>query len=242
MKVRFLGTSHGVPEVNRASQSMLFETENGAYLVDAGAPVIERLVNCGIELEKLKAVFITHQHYDHMAGLLNLLCLATWYFETMSFTVYFTEECDTEDFKNFLAKFEPPVDRITYKVVKKGTFFDDGNMKVTAYPTSHMEHMGKNAYGYMLESEGKKVYVTGDMHPTLKDFPTENVKGGVDMFISECAHFPERLLADKLKEIEAERIAIVHVFPKEKYPIFDKINESEFGNMIFPKDEEIFEI
>ena len=51
---------------------VLFETENGAYLVDAGAPVIERLVNCGIELEKLKAVLFYEEEIKNGGMGMNL--------------------------------------------------------------------------------------------------------------------------------------------------------------------------
>ena len=55
MKIRFLGTSFGAPAVGRHQQSILLETESGnAYLVDAGAPVLDILVNTGYDLKKSK--------------------------------------------------------------------------------------------------------------------------------------------------------------------------------------------
>ena len=41
MKLTFLGTSHGVPAADRYCQSILAESENGGYIVVAGAPVFD---------------------------------------------------------------------------------------------------------------------------------------------------------------------------------------------------------
>ena len=80
MKIRFLGTSFGAPSAGRHQQSILLETADGSgYLVDAGAPVLDILVNTGYDLTKLKAVFITHLHGDHMNGLHDIINLAAYY-------------------------------------------------------------------------------------------------------------------------------------------------------------------
>ena len=63
MKIKFLGTSHGVPLPERHYQSILIETDNGDYLFDAGAPVMECWIKEGYDLTKLKSVFVTHVHH-----------------------------------------------------------------------------------------------------------------------------------------------------------------------------------
>ena len=49
----------------------LIETAKGGYIIDAGAPVMDCLLRRGFEPEKLKAVFITHMHGDHVNGLIG---------------------------------------------------------------------------------------------------------------------------------------------------------------------------
>lgn len=50
--------------------------ENEAVLVDAGIPCKEiekRMLRLGLSIQKIKAVFITHEHSDHIYGLTSLL-------------------------------------------------------------------------------------------------------------------------------------------------------------------------
>ena len=68
MQITFIGTSHGVPAPDRYCQSIFVETEHNSYIVDAGAPVINWMLANGRDLNKLKAVFITHTHCDHTSG------------------------------------------------------------------------------------------------------------------------------------------------------------------------------
>ena len=64
MKITFLGTSHGVPSEERYCQSMLLEIGENAYLIDAGAPVMNILLRRHFDLNRLKAIFLTHMHGD----------------------------------------------------------------------------------------------------------------------------------------------------------------------------------
>jgi ribonuclease BN (tRNA processing enzyme) len=45
----------------------------GAYLLDCGEAAPGRMAACGVNQLSVRAVFITHMHYDHMAGLFNFL-------------------------------------------------------------------------------------------------------------------------------------------------------------------------
>lgn len=238
MKIRFLGTSHGVPMPGRNCQSMLIETEYGSYLVDAGAPVMEILINEGYDLSRIKAVFITHLHGDHLDGLVHMVDLATWYHKMMEFTVYMPEQRGIDAIKAFcmMPLYGETTDRIRYQVIQEGQFFDDGNLKVTSVHNDHMEGSSNVAYGFLLEGEGEKLYITGDMHYTLKDFPEKLLKEPVDLLVSECAHFPADQLLDKLQQTAARQIAIVHVFPSEKYDVFKAYRNTSPVPFFLPND------
>jgi len=240
MKVKFLGTSHGVPMPGRYYQSIMIETKKGAYIIDAGAPVMDILINDGYDLTNLKGVFITHRHGDHLNGLNDLISLATWYYKDMRYDVYFPDLLSfvaTKNYAEFLNPGKNP-EYITYNLIGEGKFFDNGDVKITAIKTEHMDP----SYAFLIEGEGKKVFVTGDMHQTLRDFPQMLNDTEVDLLISECAHFPAEALVEKLKETKARKGAVVHVYPTEKYDeLREHLRDIPF-ELIFPYDGDIIEI
>ncbi len=72
-----LGTKGGpTPGRLRAPASNLLVVDGEPYVIDAPDGVASRLVLAGIDLARLKTVFITHNHSDHNAGLGALLILA----------------------------------------------------------------------------------------------------------------------------------------------------------------------
>jgi ribonuclease BN (tRNA processing enzyme) len=72
-----LGTKGGpTPGRFRAPASNLLIVDDEPYVIDAPDGVASRLVQAGIDLARLRNIFITHNHSDHQAGLGALLILA----------------------------------------------------------------------------------------------------------------------------------------------------------------------
>ncbi len=245
MKITFIGTSHGVPGPDRYCQCMFIETDNRSYIVDAGAPVINWMLSNGKDLNKLKAVFITHTHSDHTSGLYSLLDLASWYYKDMDFDVYLTEQVFIDAISNLLiagfggtAHF--PNERVRLHLIDNLKVYQDEELKVTAFPTEHMKT--RPAYGYLLESESKKVHISGDLHGQLVDYPAFLNEAKIDALVVECAHFPAERLLEKLRGCKANRIMPVHVWPLDKYAVLREAASEIFGEMIFPNDGDCFQI
>ena len=68
MKITTLGTSHGDATYCRFNSSTLYESAGNLYLIDCGEPADALLIRANKETWKLKAIFITHMHVDHMKG------------------------------------------------------------------------------------------------------------------------------------------------------------------------------
>lgn len=213
-------------------------TDNGDYLFDAGAPVMECWIKEGYDLTKLKSVFVTHVHHDHMYGLLDMTILATWYYKNMNFDIYMPEQRGVNALQEYCKALLPErtVDNITYHVYKEGVVYDDGNIRVTSVHSDHMDATTNIAYGFLVEADGKRVYITGDLHGTLKDFPVELLSVPTDVLITECAHFSAVKLMNKLEEVNVKKCMVVHVFPVEKYEKIHEIAEGKRYEMIFPSD------
>ena len=168
LKIIFLGTSFGAPSIGRHQQSILVETDNGeAYLIDVGSSVIDLLINQSYDLRKIKAIFLTHLHGDHINGLLDILNLTEFY--KMNYTVYVPEQRGIDAFKNYhyMQAQELKSNRMEYALIKEGDFYYDGNLAVSSYKTDHMQNTSKPSYGFLLEADKKSVYITGDLHNDL---------------------------------------------------------------------------
>ncbi|UYM17658.1 ribonuclease Z [Endozoicomonas euniceicola] len=79
MRLTFLGTSAGVPTLERnvTALALALDEQKEWYLVDCGEGTQHRLMRSRYTLSGLKTVFITHVHGDHMFGLPGLITTAS---------------------------------------------------------------------------------------------------------------------------------------------------------------------
>ena len=74
-KVIFLGTGAGMPTNDRnvASLAVIFNSGGEFWLFDCGEGTQQQIRRTGLRLSKLKNIFISHLHGDHLFGLPGLL-------------------------------------------------------------------------------------------------------------------------------------------------------------------------
>lgn len=237
MKITFLGTSYGAPSVGRRQQSILVECENSdAYIFDAGAPITDVLVNMGYDFSRIKAVFISHLHGDHMNGINDLINLSE--FLNARFDLYLSEKRGVDALTAYT---EMQLDgrrceRIRFRQYSEGKVLDTDNCAITAYPGAHMENSGRPSFGFLIQSDGRSVYITGDLHPSLKDIPSELNTLHTDMIVTECAHFTPTELCGRLDACNTDKVAFVHVMPPEKYSELYEIQNNYKFSFLYPRD------
>ncbi len=75
MQIHFLGTSSGCPSKYRnvSATAVQFERSKAWLLVDCGDGTQQKIMQAGLSLFHLNAVFITHGHGDHCFGVPGLL-------------------------------------------------------------------------------------------------------------------------------------------------------------------------
>ena len=234
MKITFLGTCHGYPEKNRDYTSIAIEVGESLYLLDAGAAVYNKMMDYDVDPKRLRAVFISHIHSDHICGLVQLVDLLTWtrMHKDQIVDYYLPEQRGVTATKNLIAAVTYPTDdeKNRFHVYENGFVYADENIRLSVIPTLHLKDWGGYpAYAFLVEAEGKKVLFSGDLSQNIKydDFPEVAKRETVDLFICEMAHFDFEVLRPHFKECKLKKLYMNHVkFPDERIPLLDKENES----------------
>ena len=87
LKVTILGAASAKPTVNTHPSAQIVNSNEQYYLVDAGEGVQQQMFRNGINPLKLRAVFISHLHGDHVYGLFPLLSTLSLYGRQTPLTV-----------------------------------------------------------------------------------------------------------------------------------------------------------
>ena len=178
MKITFLGTASGVPVKNRRFSSVLVEVGDNLYLFDAGSGVVNTVTDMGIDINAIRSVFITHAHLDHMNGIIDLADLINWSaaYSSASVDYYLPEPVAIDLVKSYIAALSAPMSEKSNRFHAYGEDFiyDDGTIKVTPYPNGHLAKAARPSYSFLIECEGKRVLITGDLSQNLeaRDFPS----------------------------------------------------------------------
>jgi ribonuclease BN (tRNA processing enzyme) len=84
-----LGTSSGPSsEAERAQPSNALMVNGQIYLVDAGDGVVAQLAKAGHALRSVRAVFLSHLHFDHTGGMFGVVGLRAQLQQRGAFQVY----------------------------------------------------------------------------------------------------------------------------------------------------------
>ena len=95
--------------------------------------------------------------------------------------------------------------------------------KVSAVKTQHIDP----SYAYLIEAEGRRIVITGDLKDPEIDFPLPAVQDRTDLVIAESAHFSPLKYLGILYENEIDRFIITHYQPvkvPEIWKLMDRVN------------------
>lgn len=221
MKITFLGTSWGVPTKERYCSSTMIEAGGSVYIIDAGAPLIDILTRRGVEISRVKGIFTTHFHDDHIDGLPSFIRLCFEYYGEGDTDVYLTEQAGIDAMKLLLktALGWLPEKRVTFRLMTEKTVYEDENIRITPFPTKHLAGSGRPSYAYLIEADGKKALFSGDLSARLEkeDFPAYALEHDVDLMVLEMAHFDAEDAEAYLKRCRVKQLLFNHVYPEEKF-------------------------
>ena len=140
LKVTILGSASAKPTVNTHPSAQIVNANEQYFLVDAGEGVQQQMFRNGINPLKLRAVFISHLHGDHVYGLFPLLSTLGLYGRQTPLTVYaphpFGEilECHRRYFDQHV-----PYEVIWHEVdtTKHELLFESRSLEVWSIPLRH---------------------------------------------------------------------------------------------------------
>lgn len=206
-RVILLGTGGGpIARISRSQPANLLEAGGKSYLIDIGAGTPRQVVRAGVNLNAIDAVFITHLHFDHTAGIMGFLAL-DWMARRLAPVDFYgppgTHNLVSDTLKALAsgeAIFRPelpdlqPMDSLfsghDLDVTTAREVYRDKIVTVRAVENSHYDtmHLPKTGHGidrslsYRFDLADRSVVFTGDTGPSRA---VEALARGADLLVSE---------------------------------------------------------
>lgn len=246
--VTLLGTGSPVPNPNRYGMSTLVQAGGLNLVFDAGRGCTIRLIQAGMPLGKVDAVFITHFHSDHLNGLPDLWMtsyLPPAFGRRKEPLEIYGPAGIADIVKTMRDAFMPDIrirmddehvpeadtEIVPHEFSSEGIVFDQGGVTVSAFKVDHGAKI-KPAYGYLVDYKGHSVLLSGD---TKFDENLIAHGQGVDLMVHEVAAAPEAIV----NEDYIQRILDHHTTPEEAGIVFTrtKPRQAVFSHIVELSDE-----
>lgn len=152
--VYMLGTGAAVPTKERGLPAIALKYLSDILLFDAGEGIQYKLIKMGLSPVKIKAIFITHMHGDHIFGLPGLLQTMAMYNRNENLIIHGPPGISDYIKSAISATYHKPQFNII--VIEDQEIFNSGNYMVRRFPVDH----GIPSYGYVFEEKEKYVLDT----------------------------------------------------------------------------------
>jgi len=216
MNCIILGAGPGLPNLENNLSSLVVQTSEGNYLVDCGDSVSQNLLRKGFSKDYLDAVFISHYHPDHVAGLYMLLQMLYLEGRTKALHLFLPERPD--EFMDTLHMFYTFEYRFAFKLkvheCKEAEYIYSG---ISATLTDHLlgyesvirAHKYPNtmqSFSFSFTEDKKTLMYTSDLGTFNNIMPQLQ---NSDVIIMDALHPDAQLIISFLKDF-TNRVILTH--------------------------------
>lgn len=220
MKLTIVGSGDAFGSGGRLQTCFHVAVGGEEILIDCGATAVIGMLQQNLDPDRVTAIFISHLHGDHFAGLV-------WFFLHAHYatgrTAPLTIAGPAGLAERFAAATEvlfPGSSKIEHRFpvrfleYAEATPLKVGGVQVTAFEVRHPS--GAPPYALRLEAGGKILSFSGDTEWVESLLPAA---AGADLFISECFsfdvqvgyHMTWRNIATNLDRLGAQRVLLTHM-------------------------------
>lgn len=152
IKVTILGSASAKPTANRHPSAQIVNVDEQYYLVDAGEGVQKQMFRYGINPLKLRGIFISHLHGDHVFGVFPLISTLGLYGRRTPLKI-FAPRPFGEILESHLRYFDPDlpyeVEWVEVDTTSHRIIFENNSLEVWSIPLRHRVP----ASGYMFREK-----------------------------------------------------------------------------------------
>lgn len=212
-----LGTHGGpVSDPTRAEPANALLIGPDAYLIDAGDGAVGQLAKAGVSVARVKAVFLSHLHFDHVGGLSAVIGLRNQIGAPGVLTIYgppgtkalvdglvaATQPSAAAAYGYADRPFADPARSVAVVEMVDGSSAQLGSMTVKARQNSHYSFAPGSdldkrfkSLSFRFDAPGRSIVYTGDTGPSLA---VEQLAAGADLLVSEMIDL-DRIITPALR-------------------------------------------
>ncbi len=235
-KIITAGTGSGYAEAGRGGSALLLSAANSTILMDCGEGAAG-WVNHYELAQKITAIFISHMHPDHIAGLFMLVQNLFLRGRQAPLDIYMPAE-GIAPTRNMLAAMYLGTDRrqenfsLRYNPVLPGTLLQNKEFIVNAWSSDHFDK-DKNtatsilrpAFGFTVNSGQRRLVYTGDV-ATVQCFAPELLPGTT--LICEAAHIDYKTVVRLAFDKQVKRLVFIHIAPEIYHELYEYCRTCHF--------------
>lgn len=178
LRLVVLGSGATTPSPERALPSVAMRYEGDVYLFDCGEGTQRQMMKCGISYAKVKAIFLSHLHMDHILGIPGLI-----------YTLKLAERTDpllivgpTGTKKRIAELIDKEISFLKVEDIGPGWSYDADGAEIKSFAVNHRIE----AFGYVFEEEKglrfdkekcEKLGMKGRAFKTIQEKGEVTVKG-----------------------------------------------------------------